>query len=143
MSKKKEKKYFGCWYYREDNNEPVVILSLHRKKSDMFKFPYEDRFGFRDNDGNYILNNENIISSMYGFYSFGKLPHNGLLNISSIKKYCKEQSKLIGFSFHYGGIITGEIPKHWIGNDVKVLTRDFSGLELRKDLSTFSEIRES
>ena len=144
MSRKNEKTYFGCWFYREDNSKPVTILSLHKKYDDMFHFCYEDKFGHRDKKGEFIPNNDSIITCMFGVYSFGKLPHYGLLmSKDSIENYCKEQSKLTGFSFHYGGRIIGKIPSYWEGDDIKVLTKNLSGKELRKELETFCEISES
>jgi len=147
MSNKKKsvKRYFGCWCYREENCEPVVILSLHKKLGDMFIFPLENKFGYRDKKGNFIPNNNSIISCMFGFYSFGRLPHSGLLidTKQDLKNYCREQSKLIGYSFYYGGIITDKISEHWVGKDIKILSKDLSGLGLREDLNSFSEIIES
>jgi hypothetical protein len=147
MSKrKKEKKYFGCWFYREDNSEPVTILSLHNKYGDMFNFPYEQKFGERNKRGEFCPNNDSIVMDMFGMNSFGKQPHYGILYLNTPEKvieYCNEQSKLTGFSFHYGGKIDGEIPSYWEGGNIKILTKNISGLELRRNLETFCEIRES
>jgi hypothetical protein len=100
--------YFSCWEYREnETDEYKIILSLfNNKDKDMFLFPYENKFGHRSEY--FIPNNDKIKIDMFGLLSICK------------KEYGQD---FIGFSFICGGDIIGEIPSHWKGDKVKLLTK--------------------
>ena len=122
MSKRKEclKKsvlYFSCWEYRENKNSDYKIIMSVGNKNDMFKFPFENKFGYRNKKGEYIPFNESIITDMY--------------SISSIMRDY-DNSDYVGFSFLYGGKITNEIPSYWVGDNVKYLTKDLSTFQKSK-----------
>lgn len=130
MSKKKT--YFGCWIYRQENDEPTVILALHKKKDDIFLFPYNDKFG-KTIRGIFIPDSTKTMIDMFGIYDF--YSDDMFKNI--------KQSELIGFSFHYGGEIIGKIPPHWEGKNIKILKKDVKTFYVREDLEKFCNLTET
>ena len=135
MSAKNTKKWFGCWFYREKiDKEPTIILSLHKKHDDIDEFPYYD-----------------IPLELFFIFDFSRVMFIPVISQRSdypdfdtdIIEYKKNHT---GYFFMFGGKITGEIPEYWVGDDIKVLTKDLSSMEevdcgvLRTDLMKFCEI---
>ena len=134
-------KYFSCWEYRENEiGDYKVILSLCKHKN-LFRFPFEEYFGYRKKNGEFIFNDKsmsekNCVSSMFGITRLNRI---------------KKNIDYTGFCFLFGGQISGEISSNWTGEgNVKdwkgeeIIISPFFGMgNLREDLETFCVIRES
>jgi hypothetical protein len=92
------KKYFGCFEYRKDkDSEYQIIISLCNRYDKMFKFPIK-----------------NIPCDPFGIYS----QFNCFVDV--------KEENFVGCNFLYGGEVTGEIPSYWVGDKIKVLSKNVS-----------------
>ena len=106
-----KKKYFGCWEYRENQNSDYKIIMTVGNEKNMFRFPYENQFGYRDKNNEFTLFDNSTVTDMFGVYSTTK-------DIFG--------DDFVGFSCIYGGKIIGEIPSYWKGDNIKSLTKNLN-----------------